>query len=141
MLTAPVLAHSMRASIVDLEARMRACPDQLHLPPEHSFSPGLYARTIHIPKGAVAVGEIHTQPHLNIVHGSIEVMSDEHVFRIEGFRVFPSGAGAKKVVHALEDTSWTTVHATDETDITVLEATLTAPDMGYVTIGGAPCRS
>jgi hypothetical protein len=42
---------------------------------------------------------------------------------------FVSEVGTKRVVHALEETIWTTVHVTDETDLEKIEDYVIAKDL------------
>lgn len=91
---------------------------QVECPVWNFFAPGLYARKMFIPKGTILVGAVHKTEHLCIVSGVIDVTVDEAVVRIADMhRIFTSKPGAKRAGCALEDTYWTTVHATTETDL------------------------
>ena len=95
------------------------------LPLTHTFSDGIYAREIFMPKGMVVVGHTHNTTHLNIVsQGSALVCIDNQVFKVTAPYTFESKAGVRKVLYILEDMFWTTIHITDIRDITVLEDTL-----------------
>jgi hypothetical protein len=60
----------------------------------------------------------HRTEHLCIVSGDINVTTDEGVQRIRNLQlVISSKPGAKRAGYAHEDTVWTTVHATTETDL------------------------
>lgn len=88
------------------------------LPLTHSFSEGVYAREIFMPKGMVVVGHEHKTTHLNIVSvGSAYVwMNGEKTF-IKAPYTFESKAGVRKVLYILEDMFWTTIHKTEERDL------------------------
>ena len=95
------------------------------LPITHTFSDGVYAREIFMPKGMFVVGHVHNTTHLNIVStGKALVIVDGETIEITTPYTFESQAGARKVLYILEDMFWTTIHTTKETDIEILENTL-----------------
>lgn len=99
---------------------------QVECPVFHHFAPGLYARKMFIPKGTVLTGAVHKSEHLCIVSGDIEVTTDDGVKRItDAHAILTSKPGAKRAGYAHEDTWWTTVHATEETDLDKLVEELT----------------
>ena len=103
------------------EIEMRKMP-QLDLLTQHYFSPGLYTRALHIPKGCLLTGQIHKYPILNIMlMGDISVLIGEEVKRIKAPFVIVTPAGSKKIGYAHEYTIWMGVMRTDETDIAKIE--------------------
>lgn len=99
--------------------------DQIDIPVTHHFAPGIYARSIVIPKGATLTGHIHLTEHLNIVSkGELSVMTEHGIERVSAGAHIVSKPGIKRVGYAHEETIWTTIHATDETDHAKLEALL-----------------
>lgn len=132
-MSANAVAVGNRAEIVALEARLRELP-QLDLPPKHWFSKGLYARELFIPKGTIVVGKIHAHANLNIISlGEISVLTEEGALRIRAPFTIVSPPGTKRVGYAHEDTIWTTIHATDETDLELIEAEMILPDFPELT--------
>ena len=100
-----------------LEAEISKWP-QAQCPVWHHFAPGLYARQMLIPAGVVLTGAIHRTEHLCIVSGDIDVTTDDGVRRITAQQlVITSKPGTKRAGFARRDTYWTTVHATEETDL------------------------
>lgn len=98
-------------------------------PVRHFFSNGVYARELTIPKGFVLVGKIHRYPHLNIISkGRIRVSTEAGVQEIEAPYTFVGTPGVKRAGYALEDTVWTTIHATEETDLEKIEAVMIVKD-------------
>ena len=94
------------------------------LPLTHTFSEGVYAREIFMPKGMIVAGHIHTTTHLNIVsQGRAKVwMSDTNtIVDIVAPYTFESKAGVRKVLFIEEDMFWTTVHLTNLTDVRKIE--------------------
>ncbi len=114
----------LRSSIYALEERMLELP-QVEMPPTHRFADGLYAREITIPKDTLLTGAIHRREHINIISkGRIAVLTEDGVRIVEAPCTLVSRPGTKRVGYALEETVWTTVHATCETDVERLEAEL-----------------
>ncbi|MBD1412794.1 hypothetical protein NUJ30_08760 [Burkholderia contaminans] len=108
-----------------LEAEVSKLP-QAACPVWHHFAPGLYARQMFIPAGTVLTGAVHKTEHLCIVSGDIDVTTDDGVRRITAQQlVIKSAPGAKRAGFTHADTFWTTVHATDETDLDKLVVELT----------------
>lgn len=107
---------------------MREMP-QIDIPVRHLFSPGVYAREISIPKGAVVTGHIHKYAQLNILSkGVMLLVSDHETHRVEAPFTVVSPPGTKRAAWALEDCVWTTIHGTDETDLEKIEAHFIAKD-------------
>lgn len=107
-------------------------PDcQVEFETHHHFADGWYARQIVIPAGSVLIGKIHRTRHMNIVQrGLITVATEEGVLTIDAREapyVFWAEPGTKRAGWAHEETVWTTLHMTDETDLVKLEAQLIAP--------------
>jgi hypothetical protein len=115
-------------SIDALETAMRQ-REQVEIAPTHHFADGIYAREITIPAGTLLTGKIHRTRHLNIVsQGDITVWSPgEPARRIQAPFAFVAEPGTRRVGFAHEDTVWTTIHATSETDLEKLEAQLIEP--------------
>lgn len=115
----------MVAYVNRLEQEVSKLP-QAHCPVWHHFAPGLYARQMFIPAGTVLTGAVHKTEHLCIVSGDIDVTTDEGVRRITALQlIIRSKPGTKRAGYAHVDTFWTTVHATDETDLDRLARDLT----------------
>lgn len=81
-------------------------------PLQHTFAPGVYARTIVLPQGSYIVGRIHKHAHLNILSkGRVRVFTESGGFEeLVGPLTMVSQPGTKRLVFALEEAVWTTVH-------------------------------
>jgi len=117
---------TFRESITEMQEQLESVPDNKHwendFPLEHTFAPGAYARTILIPAGHVIIGKIHKHAHLNIIsEGRVEVATQDGPVEYVGTAIFTSTPGTKRLVYAHEDTIWTTIHVTDETDVDKIE--------------------
>jgi hypothetical protein len=125
--TLPVPGASLREKIDALEALMLREP-QVEIEPVHHFAQGLYAREITIKAGTLLTGKIHRTEHLNIISkGRIVVLTEDGMREVAAPFTMISRPGTKRVGFALEDTVWTTIHATTETDLAKLELELIAP--------------
>lgn len=110
------------ASLQDFEALIAELPTAA-LVVKNYFSKGVYARELFIPKGTVLTGHIHKFNNLNIMsqgHLSI-VMEDGSVVDVRAPHTVVSPPGTKRLAYAHEDTVWTTIHGTEETDIDKIE--------------------
>jgi hypothetical protein len=117
----------LRDKIDALETLMLREP-QVEIEPVHHFANGLYAREITIKAGTLLTGKIHRTEHLSIVSkGRIIVWTEDGMREVAAPFTMVSRPGTKRVGYALEDTVWTTIHATTETDIEKLELELIAP--------------
>lgn len=94
-------------------------------PVKHHFSKGVYVREIFMAAGVRIVGKIHKTRHLNIVStGKCKVITPLRILDIDATVVpftFESYEGEQKVVVMHEDTVWSTVHITEETDLKIIE--------------------
>ena len=103
---------------------------------KHIFAPGCYAREMTIPKGTLIIGKIHKHAHLNIISkGCVRVATEFGPSFFEAPYTFVSEVGTKRAVYALEDTVWTTIHITEETDLDKIEDYVIAKD--YAALEGA----
>lgn len=101
----------------------------------HTFSEGAYARELLLPKDMLIIGKIHRHGHLNIISkGFCTVWTTDGLMQIDAREhpvTFVSTPGTKRVVYANEDTVWTTIHLTNETDLDKIEAEIIVPESDY----------
>lgn len=122
----------IRYNIVTLEQNIRTFKQEHGLPdPEcpltHTFAPGIYARSIFIPKHTLVVGKIHKHAHLNmLIEGTVVVATEEGPVVYEAPRLMTSKAGTKRVLYTYTDVRWTTFHVTDKTDPDEIEEEIIA---------------
>ena len=110
-------------------------------PLEHEFADGIYKRTVHVPAGALVVGMIHRYAHFCVItKGIVSVLTEQGAFRREAPFIFRSPRHAKRLVYHHTDTSWTTFHATQETDVAKIESEIIAPSFAALEAsGGLSC--
>jgi hypothetical protein len=107
--------------IESLELQMKEM-QPVELPVNNYFSKGVYARELFIPKGTVLTGYIHKYTNLNILSkGKLSILTENGVIEVSAPYTVVSPAGTKRLAYAHEDTIWTTIHGTDETDIDMIE--------------------
>lgn len=111
-----------REAIFKLQDCLQA--DFVPLDPEikHHFAKGVYAREMFLPKGGLVVGKIHRYDHFSIIKQGEAMVADEDgswIAKAPDF--FKSKAGVKRVIGAIEDLVWITIHVTNETDLTRIE--------------------
>lgn len=103
------LARSIDSIIAGGEARVTGEPLEV-------FCNGTYTRTITLPVGTCAVGEIHKQDHINILSkGKVVVVTMDGTKIIDAPHQWVGQAGVKRACQVLEEAVWTTIHATTET--------------------------
>jgi hypothetical protein len=118
---------ALREKVVRLEGEMFKQP-QVEIETTHHFASGIYAREIFIPKGTLLTGKIHKTGHLNILSkGDITVLTDGGMKRLKAPCTFVASPGTKRAGYAHEDSVWTTIHASEETELDKLEAELIVP--------------
>jgi len=85
----------------------------------------MYLRELTIPAGMLMVGKIHKHAHfLMVLKGRAEVVSEFGRMIVEAGHISVSPPGVKRIVLALEEVQFVTVHVnpTDTEDLTVIEA-------------------
>lgn len=106
---------------------------QIDLSTTHLTHGGMYARTILIPAGTVLTGALTNMDNICVLFGDITVTTDEGPQHLRGFHVLPAKAGAKRAGVAHADTWWTTLIATDATDLDEIEKQMTDEHDGLQT--------
>ncbi len=92
----------------------------------HHFAPGVYAREMWMPAGCLITGKIHLTEHLNILsQGDVSVSNKGESIFMSAPHTFVSPVGTKRAIYAHEDSTWTTIHATELTDPDKIEEEIT----------------
>jgi len=98
---------------------------QIPVPVTHLFAPGLYVREMVHPGGVFSIGHRHKYGHVNFnLTGELSVMVGGKVHHIKAPAVFVAEPNTRKVVYCHTETRWASAHATEETDVDVLERVL-----------------
>lgn len=123
-----------RLSVVhEMQEELKQLPQvQEVFEPRHLFSPGIYTRELFIPANTFVIGKTHRHAHpVFFLQGRCkwwDAGAGEAPGELEAPRVWISAAGAKRVLYTLEDCLFATCHASDETDLEILEAQLIVPE-------------
>lgn len=112
----------LEASLMDMP-QVAACT-------EHLFHGGMYARTIHIPAGAVLTGALIKLATVLIVSGECTVFTGGDTLELRGYHVIPGSAGRKQVFLAHADTCLTMLFPSNATTVAEAEAEFT--DEGHL---------
>jgi quercetin dioxygenase-like cupin family protein len=111
-----------------LELSMLADEDRvaIDLPLRHLFTPGLYTRTIFMPKGAVLTSKIHKTQHPFVVtKGAAKVkLAGGEVKIIRAGHIGVTEPHTRRTLEILEDCVLTTFHPTEKTDLEEIEEEL-----------------
>lgn len=135
----PCSKDEFREGIFNLQEVMFNEMTEFHVEPEvnHYFSDGTYGREMKIKQGTVIVGKIHKHSHINVIsQGIIQVWTEFDMVTYEAPITFVSKPLTKRLVKALEDTVWTTIHVTDETDLDKIESEVIADNYDGLEWGG-----
>ena len=125
VLTAP----ETRAKLVLAEQVVRQLP-QVDVPITHHFAQGVYARGGMVKQGTVFVGRVHLQSQINIISkGDVTILMEGGVVRLVGPCTWVSPPGTQRAAYANEDTYWTTILGTNETDPEVIFNTCTRDNL------------
>jgi hypothetical protein len=108
-------AQAKVESLIDM---MKGLPTVIEMPLVHRFTPGMYIREIHMPKGALVVSRIHRTEHPYVISKGRVVVWVENVgmVRLQAPYTGITQPGTRRVLYILEDCIWTTFHATDKTN-------------------------
>lgn len=104
--------------------------ETIDFPLVHRFTPGIYAREIFMPAGALVVSKIHLTEHPYVVSkGRISVWTEsEGTQEIVAPFTGITKPGTRRLLIVHEDTIWTTFHATDKTDVNEIEREILMPE-------------
>lgn len=115
--------EARRDAIGALEQVMSQFP-QVEQPLTHHFNEGQYAREIFNPKGSLIVTKTHKHGNASFIPtGRLLVITEDGQREMHGGQWFMTKPGTKRLIYALEDTRFVTVHPNplNITDLNELE--------------------
>lgn len=128
----PTVVDRVEARLIELggEVRQRgdAGPDFAHV--DHTFTPGLYTRTIRMAAGAIITSEVHRTEHPFVVHqGRCYVFNESsgEWTLLQAPYMGITRPGTRRLLLIVQETVWSTFHATDKTDVTEIENEILEP--------------
>lgn len=112
------------AKVRDLEEAIAAGP-QITITITHTLHAGMYARTAHLPPGALITGALIKIPTLLIVNGDCDVYMGDGTARLTGQHILTAAAGRKQAFLAYNYTTLTMIFPTSATTVEEAEAEFT----------------
>lgn len=130
MITPILEPATIRGDILAIEEAMLKVPGAMIgdcCPLKHTFVDGAYVRQITMPKGMLLTSKIHKICHpYFVLKGDVSVLTEEGVVRIKAPHSGITKPGTKRLLYMHEETVWTTVHVTNETDLEKIEEEIIA---------------
>lgn len=114
--------------VLQAEREMLARGTPVEIPVKHYFANkgerhGAYAREITIPADTVLTGKIHKTEQINfLLKGEITVSTPTGMVKFTAPATIVSPPGTKRIAYTHTEVVWTTVHATEKTEISEIEA-------------------
>ena len=116
-------------TVRDVQKQLSESPDVIDVPVQHHFAPGVYMRQMDAAAGTLVVSKMHRTEHMNILlKGSLTVATENGIEYLKAPAVIKSMPGTKRIGYFHEDSSWITVHPTEETDLENIEQQVIVPD-------------
>lgn len=96
---------------------------------KHHFSDGVYAKEMHLPAGGYAKSHKHAYTHLSILaEGNVIVTVDGEDCIYDAPVCIEIQAGKEHEIHAVTNSTWFCIHATDVCDPNKVDEVLIAHD-------------
>ena len=116
-------------TVRDVQQQLSESPDQIDVPVQHHFAPGVYMRQMDAAGGTLVVSKMHRTEHMNILlKGSLTVATEDGIQLMTAPCVLKSMPGTKRIGYFHEDSSWITIHPTSDTDLEKIEQQVIVPD-------------
>ena len=120
----PAMGQNEVDGVRQLENAAMLLP-QVHIPTDHAFHAGMYARTIKIPAGVALTGAQIKIPTILIISGDTLIYGENGATRYTGYHVALGKSGRKQAFYALQDTYLTMLFPTDATTVEAAERAFT----------------
>lgn len=131
-----VLNYAQNAQYIDCVQQLQSKlseMEQTEFPVTHHFAPSVYARQMDAKAGTLVVSKMHATEHLNmLMKGSLTIMTEDGIQFLQAPAIITSKAGTKRVGYFHEDTTWVTIHPTDETDLDAIENLVIVPQTNEI---------
>ena len=116
-------------TVRDVQQQIQDNAELIDVPVEHHFAPGVYMRQMNAKAGTLVVSKMHRTEHMNILlSGSLTVATENGIELLKAPVVLKSMPGAKRIGYFHEDSTWITVHPTNETDLNLIEQQVIVPE-------------
>lgn len=122
-----LIEESSRERLASATELICALP-QFEITLRHYFADGVYGREGDLPAGTIFAGRVHHKAQINIISkGAVIVLTENGVIEMRAPFTMVSPPGAQRAAYVLEDTTWTTLIACDETDPDTIFNKYTSP--------------
>jgi hypothetical protein len=113
----------MQLRVTEAQKVMQKFP-QVDCPLRHTFTPGLYVRTIFMPKDTFIISKIHKTEHPFVITKGIANVwiEGEGVKTLTAPHHGITKPGTRRMLRIIEDCEWTTFHPTNKTSPEEVEA-------------------
>lgn len=122
--TLPPMNDGQLCNMYKLHKAMEQLP-QIQIETTHTLHAGLYARTVHVPRGVLVMGVLIARATLLIVHGHATVIMGDRATEINGHAELRGAGGRKQAALAHSETYFTMVFPTDAATVEEAEAEFT----------------
>tara|TARA_R110000824_G_scaffold5678_3_gene26272 strand:- start:897 stop:1394 length:498 start_codon:yes stop_codon:yes gene_type:complete len=96
--------------------------NSIPLPLKHTFSNGLYIREIFVPAGTLLTTSIHKKEHPFVISsGKCKIYDGDNILCLSAPHTGITEANTRRIIYVEEDTTWTTFHVTNKTDVSEIE--------------------
>lgn len=123
-------AVEIKSFIAQVETLAKQAAEKVgvaQVPITHHFSKDIYAREMKMKPGELVVGKIHRFEQLNIIsEGEVSILSIDGLLRVKAPYTFVGSVGAKRLIYAHTNVTWTVIHGTAERDLIKIEETFIA---------------
>lgn len=110
----------------------------VEIPITHHFSKDIYGREMRMKAGDLVVGKIHRFSQLNILSsGEVSILSIDGLLQVKAPYTFVGSEGAKRLIYAHSDVTWTTIHGTDLKDVDQIEEQFIVKDYSQLKLEGS----
>lgn len=106
------MSDRAKAKVRSFETEMMSLP-QIDLDTQHLLHAGMYARTIHLPAGAVITGVEIKLATILIVSGTVNMFAEGGPVQLEGYNVLSALPGRKQAFMAITDVDMTMLFPSD----------------------------
>lgn len=115
-------------TVRDVQQQLSESPDQIDVPVQHHFAPGVYMRQMDAAAGTLVVSKMHRTEHFILfLTGSLSVLTENGVEHIQAPCIQRTMPGTKRVAYFHEDSTCMTIHPTESTDLEEIEKEVIVP--------------
>ena len=116
-------------TVRDVQQQIQDNAELIDVPVKHHFAPGVYMRQMDAKAGTLVVSKMHRTEHMNILlTGSLTVATENGIELLKAPVILKSMPGTKRIGYFHEDSTWITVHPTNETDLNLIEQQVIVPE-------------